>query len=142
MKSLGEVNALATPTITDPQTGIVYYVEAGAEPFDVVLTSGQELKDLSQYFPKDSLFLITGLAGTQTGAYQIQLTLPDGKLLSSAAVRNANLVGTGQFPTVTWPPIKVPQGGKIGINAIKDLSGAGNTIQLVFQGVRLFPMRG
>jgi hypothetical protein len=137
----GEVNLLASPVITDPSDGRQYYPEPGAEPFDVVLTTGQVKKDLSQYFPKDCQFLITALTGTQTGAYSIQLILPDGKLLSSAALNNANLIGTGQFPVAVFPPVRVPAGGKVGINVITDLSAADNTVQIVFHGVRLYPLR-
>jgi len=133
---LGDANLLADPTQTDLD-GSQYYPEAGLEPFDLVLTALQAKTDLSQYFGRDHDFLVTGLAGTQTGSYKLQLILPDFRQLSTAQVNNSNLIGTAQFPVPIWPAIRVPAGGKIGIN-ITDLSNAGNTIQIVFLGVRLY----
>lgn len=132
---------LAQPFYQDPQTKELFVIEPGVEVFDLVMTADQTQTDLSQTFPKDSAFLWTGLAGASTGAYKLQLQKPDGRLLSSAAVRNANLVGTAQFPVPIFPAVRVPAGGRIGINTITELSSSGNTIQLVFIGVRLYKTR-
>lgn len=132
---------LAQPVYTDPQTGARFSAEPGIEVFDLVMTANQTQTDLSQSFPRDSAFLWTGLVGNRTGAYKLQIQLPDGTLLTSASVRDANIVGTAQFPVPMFPAVHVPAGGKIGIPIITDLSGAGNTIQLVFVGVRLYPIR-
>lgn len=132
---------LAQPFYQDPQTKELFVIEPGVEVFDLVMTANQTQTDLSQTFPKDAAFLWIGLAGVSTGAYKIQIQKPDGRLLSSAAVRNANIVGTAQFPVPIFPAVRVPPGGRIGINTITDLSAAGNTIQLVFIGVRLYKTR-
>lgn len=139
--ALGEVNLLQEPVFTDQQTQEQYYVEAGAEPFDVVLTAKEIKKDLAQYFAGDSTFLWTGLAGTQTGTYRVQFTLPDNRQLSSAPINNSNVIGTAQFPVPIWPAVRIPAKGKIGLY-IEDLSNAGNTVQIVFLGVRLYKLRG
>lgn len=132
---------LAQPTYTDPKTGAQFSAEPGVEIFDLVLGAGLTQTDLAQSFPRESAFLWTGLLGSSTGAYQLQIQLPDGTLLTSASIRNANIVGTAQFPVPIFPSVKVPAGGRIGIPVITDLSAAQNTIQLVFVGVRLYPIR-
>jgi hypothetical protein len=131
---------LAQPIYQDPNTGARFSLEPGVEVFDLVLAGSAEQRDLSQTFPKDSGFLVTGLAGVSTGDYKLQIQLPDGTLLTSAPVRNVNLIGTAQFPTPIFPAVKVPAGGRIGITSITDLSGNANTIQIVFLGVRLYPL--
>lgn len=132
---------LAQPTYTDPKTGAQFSAEPGVEVFDLVMTANQIQTDLAQSFPRDSSFLWTGLAGSSTSTYKLQIQLPDGTLLTSAQVKNANIVGTAQFPVPIFPAVQVPAGGQIKIPIITDLSGAGNTIQLVFLGVRLYPLR-
>src|SRR5574340_1440935 len=128
--ALGEVDLLKEPVLTDPTTQQQFYVEPGAEPFNVSLLASEEKKDLAQLFAKDSVFLWTGLVGTQTGTYRVQFSLPDGRHLSSAPINNASIIGTGQFPVPIWPAVKVPAGGKIGIVSIQDTSVAANTIQI------------
>jgi len=132
---------LKPPIVTDPQTGERFYAEPAVEPFTVALLANQERRDLSQFFGRDCAFLWTGLAGNSTGVYQTQFIIPpDNRLLSTAPVNNVNMVGTAQFPVPIWPAIKVPPGSRIGIYLL-DTSGAGNTVQLVFYGVRLFRVR-
>jgi hypothetical protein len=138
---MNQNDILADATMADA-SGAQYYVEAGAEPFDLTLQANAESRDLSQYFAKDSTFLWTGVAGSQTGLFQVQFQLPDGRLLSSAPVRNSNIIGTAQFPVPIWPAVRIGPNGKIGIATIKDLSGAANTIQIVFLGVRVYLTRG
>ena len=132
---------LKSPLVTDPQTGQTFYAEPGCEPFDKVLALSTEYKDLAQYFPKDSDFMLTGIGGTATStSYQIQITLPDGRQLSSAPLNAPNFVGNAQFPVEIWPPVRVPAGGKLGLY-LKDTSGSQNTVQVVFYGVRLYRTR-
>ena len=139
--SLGDADLLKDPVVTDPKTGLAFYVEAGCEPFDKVLAASTEYKDLAQFFAKDSDFLWTGLGGSATStSYQVQITLPDGRQLSSAPVNAANLVGNAQFPVAIWPAVRIPAGGKIGLY-LKDTSNSQNTIQIVFYGVRLYRIR-
>lgn len=136
---VGDVQLLADPTQTAPD-GQQYYPEPGAEPFDVSLLASEAKRDLSQFFGRDHDFLVTGLCGTQTGAYTVQFILPGGRQLSSALINYANIIGTAQFPVSLWPAVRVPAGAKIGIN-ITDTSAVANTVQIVFLGVRLFKTR-
>lgn len=134
------MDPLAQPYYKDPNTGQLYSMEPGVEVFDVVLSADETQRDLSQSFPRDSSFLWTGLAGVSTDDYSVQFQLPDGRLLTSAAVNSQNIVGTAQFPVPIFPAVKVPAGGRIGITQITDLSSAENTIQIAFYGVRLYPV--
>lgn len=135
------IDPLGQPIYTDPVTGAQYSAEPGGEPFDLVMIASTTYTDLSVTFPKDSAFLWTGLAGVSTGDFKFSLKLPDGTLFSSAAIRKANIVGTAAEPFPIYPAVKVPAGGVIGIPSITELSTAGNTVQLLFLGVRLYPLR-
>ncbi|MCC7497327.1 MAG: hypothetical protein IT160_07105 [Bryobacterales bacterium] len=125
-RTLGEVSP-------QPQ----YYDEPGIATFDKVLAAGTEYGDLAQNFDKDADFYWTALSGTQTGAYQVQFILPDGRNLSTSMINNANVIGTGQFPVPIWPTVLVPAGSKIGLR-LKDTSGAQNTVQICFVGMRRY----
>lgn len=131
---------LNEPPIVDPKTSAEYFSEPGMAVFDLVMLASTPYPDLSQFFGQDHDFLITGLCGTQTGVYTVQFILPNGRQLSTAQVNNANIIGTAQFPTPLWPAVRVPKGGRIGMN-ITETSGAGNTIQIVFNGLRLYRVR-
>jgi hypothetical protein len=110
-------------------------------PFDyayqVTLTANQSLADQVLAITGDADFIIRAICGTQTGAYSIRLRDAKGTYLSSAAIRNANLVGTRQWPTPVFPELVIPRAGKIGID-ITDLSAAPNTIEIVFIGVKRY----
>lgn len=111
--------------------------EAGFYPYQVALTANQALTDQSVIIDADSDFLVLGLAGTQTGAYRVNFKSGNGRYVAQSQLRNANIVGTGQFPVALPKPVLVPARGRLGID-ITDLSGAGNTIELVFIGIRLY----
>lgn len=112
-----------------------YIPETHFSVFDKALLAAQELKDQSQFFADDCEVEILALHGTQTGTFQLQLQKPNGRWLSSSYVNNTNIVGTAASPFVFPRSIIVPPKAKIGIN-IKDTSGAGNTVQLVFTCLR------
>jgi len=137
---LGEIDLLKLAHVADPQTGIEYSVEPGPGVFDVALTANQEKKELSQYFDRDANFFWFGLHGSSTGAYSIHLTLPNGRQFSAAPINNANLIGTADSPLLIWPGQMVSAGGTLGM-VLKDLSGAPNTIQIIFDGVRLYRVK-
>jgi len=98
--------------------------------FDASLTAAQELKDQTASFENDIEVELLGLVGTQTGAYEIELIGPDGRTITNGRIRNANLIGTGQFPAPLPVELVIPARGTIKFH-IKDLSGAGNAIQLI-----------
>jgi len=111
--------------------------EGGYYPYQVTLTASQSLKDQSVPIDGDSDFLILALAGTQTGAYRLNFKTGTGRYLAQQGLRNANIVGTGQFPCVLPKPMLIPARGRIAVD-IEDLSVAGNTVELVFIGIRLY----
>jgi hypothetical protein len=104
--------------------------------FDRVLVGNAEANNQLVTFEDLQEVAVLALCGTQTGDYQIEITDPRGRKITSAPIRNANLIGTAQFPVLLPAPIKVPPQHSITLN-IKDLSGASNTIQIVFISIRL-----
>lgn len=106
--------------------------------FQRTLTSGQQLVDASMTIDKDSEFIIDAIWGTQTGIYNVRIKGPNSRYLSSTPVRNANQVGTGQFPVLFSPPLRVPAGGQLSFD-LTDLSAASNTIEICLGGVRRYP---
>ena len=81
-------------------------------PFDVTLTALQTLQT-SQIIERDADFVWRGI------------------------ILNANMASDPSSPYPVFPELTVPAGGRIGI-LITDLSNAGNTIEIVFRGVKRF----
>jgi len=128
---LGE--AQAAPPTPEPAT-----VERAFDyVYQVTLTANQSLADQALTINGDADFLVQAICGTQTGAYSIRLRDSQGYYLSSAQIHNANLVGSRQWPVPMFPALLIPKSGKIGID-ISDLSGAGNTVEIIFIGVKLY----
>lgn len=106
-------------------------------PFSITLTSGQVARSQPVPIEPDSDFLLTGIHGTSTGSYNINFRLPGGRNFATVPVKNANLVGTAAQPTAIGPAPLYRRGsnGPV-IDSITDTSGATNTIELCFTGVR------
>lgn len=86
----------------------------------------------------DSHFLVRRLTATRTGAALI--TIKDGaadRQWMDKPVHIDNLFGNSQFPNILPAPRFVYRGSVINITAT-DLSGASNTLRLVFSGDKLF----
>lgn len=105
--------------------------------YQVTLTANQYLPDQALAINSDAEFLLMALCGTQTGPYAIRLRDAEGFLMSSALLRNANVIGTRENPRPMLPELRVPPGGKLGID-IQNLTGADNVIEIVFIGVKQF----
>jgi len=134
------MNAMTFPGMGQPaeaprQAGV--YEEEFNYVLQVVLTGSQVVQNLQQQIDRDADFIWNSLWGTQTGIYSIQFRDANGRLMSSAQMRNANAVGTAQFPVPLMKPRTIPGGGFITMN-ITELSTAGNTIELVFGGYKRF----
>jgi hypothetical protein len=85
---------------------------------------------------RDSDFMLTGVNGSSTGGYNLNFRLPRGRQVGSALVAAANLIGAANQPTSIGPP-PVYRAGSTGPEIdLTDTSNAGNTIQIVFSGVR------
>jgi hypothetical protein len=109
-------------------------------PFDVTLTAFQELPNLSRDVPTDADFIWRAtIANLQTGAYSIQFKDSQGYEFSNGLIHYINLSASAIAPSVNGHEIVIPAGGQIGIH-ILDLSGAGNTIEILFLGVKRYKL--
>lgn len=106
-------------------------------PFDVTLTANQTLLT-SQIIERDADFVWRAVvANSQTGIYQVQFDINGWYKLSPSQILNANLQSDPSSPYPIFPELTIPAGGRIGI-LITDLSGAGNTIEILFRGIKRF----
>jgi hypothetical protein len=123
-----------------PPAAQQYYEETHALTIDISLAANQELLGQGVFIDSDGDFVLKAIVGTQTGNYQIRFRLPSGRYWPSAYTRNANLVGTAQFPVPVEPNAVFPAGSQVQFD-IRDISGASNTIQLVLIGAKLLRTR-
>ncbi len=90
--------------------------------------------------PTDADFIWRAtVANVQTGAYSVQFKDSQGYEFSDGLIHYLNLSASAIAPAVNGKEIVIPAGGNIGI-AILDLSGAENTIQLLFLGVKRYKL--
>ena len=105
-------------------------------PFDIVLQSGDDFPNEGIRTDGDSDFLLLGLTMNAFDSILFSLFFRDsnGNYFSSKPVMAANYAGQGSAPYIFpgWPRI-FPPASSLGIG-IKNLSGAQNTIQLLFRG--------
>lgn len=107
-------------------------------PYDVVLTANQFLRDQAVSTTNDADFAVRGLViATYTGAFNLRISDSQGFYLSNGVIASANLIGDAASPFVIFPELLIPAGGKIGID-IQDTSNAGNTIEILFRGVKRY----
>lgn len=107
--------------------------------YDQTLTANQNLLD-EQAINNDSDFAWRAtVVNFNTGAFSVQFADSDWYNLSSAPVVSANLAADPATPSVVYPEIIIPAGGIIKLN-LTDLSGAGNTIQIIFRGVKRYAL--
>jgi len=129
---------LGESPVTPPGGAIELYQEAAYYAYDKVLTANQELGNEGITIDADSDFMWLAVHGTQTGNYELRFRYSgNARYESNSRIRNANRVGTAQFPVPVFPRMLCPAGSRLGID-IKDLSGAGNTVQIVLVGMRLY----
>lgn len=106
---------------------------------NAVLTALQVGISVSPQFDADADFEWIETVSTQTGIYSVQLKdTSTGRVLSNNPVNSLNFAGTAQLPKVLIEPYIIPKAAAM--QAIfNDLSNAGNTVQLVLRGFKLFP---
>lgn len=105
--------------------------------FNVTLTANQ-LLNTQRGVENDADFAWRAtVANSQTGAYSVQFSDSQGFFLSNDLIRLANFQGDVASPQPVEPEIVIPAGGTIGI-LIRDDTGAPNTIQIVFEGVKRY----
>ncbi len=104
--------------------------------FTQILTANQPLNNLSVNIDRDADFLLTGINGSSTGAYTLNFKLPSGRKINNVQVSNQNMIGTANQPTAIGPP-PLYRAGSVGPQLdLTDTSGAGNTVVIVFSGIR------
>lgn len=140
LNPLAKINPLAAPS----QSGMPDYSPEGyvdvdfSYVYDVVLTANQVLTDQAVSTMNDADFAIRAVfIGFSTGAFNVRFSDSQGYYLSNGLIASGNLLGDASSPMPVWPEILIPAGGKIGID-ITDTSGAGNTIEIVFRGVKRY----
>jgi len=113
-------------------------------PYDLVLpnavlTALQAGVIVTQQIDQDADFEWVFTVANSTGLFSVQLTDPStGRVLSTANVNGENFAGTAQlpFPLVepyTWARSSIVKA------SFTDRSNAGNTVQLVLRGYKLYP---
>jgi hypothetical protein len=113
-----------------------YVEEPAIYVFQRTMTALEVQRNLPVTMDNDSDFLLTGIHGTSTGTYTINLRMPSGRQIATASVQNVNLIGTANQPTAIGPA-PVYRAASIGPALdISDTSNAGNTIEICFTGIR------
>jgi hypothetical protein len=115
-----------------------YQEEPAIYTYQVALTANQRLQNQNIPIDPDSDFLLTGIHGTSTGRFTVNLRLPSGRSLSNVAMSDLNLIGTANQPTAIGPAPVYVAGGIGPALELLDTSGAGNTLEICFSGIRRF----
>jgi hypothetical protein len=116
----------------------VYAEEPCVYTYQVVLTAAQILKNQNVPIDVDSDFLLTGIHGTRTGSYNVNFKLPSGRSFSNVMIQDTNLIGVANQPTAIGPSALYNRGTVGPTLEITDTSGAGNTLEICFSGIRRF----
>ena len=87
----------------------------------------------------DSDFMCLWLIASSTGGFTLSWQdNATGRLFQNNPVNSANIFGTAQLPFPMLPPYTFQRQGSIGLT-VTDTSNAGNTVQIVFAGKKIFP---
>lgn len=108
--------------------------------YNVVLTANQQLNNEIVQLDNDADFLLMGIQITRatSNLYQIIFADNQGQQLSNDFIYGAAFSGGGNGVPFTIVPARIfSRGGQIQIR-IQDLSGATNTIQIAFRGVKRY----
>lgn len=88
----------------------------------------------------DSDFLVKRLMSNETGSFRVKITDSTSSYAwSNDLVRGENLFGDAEYPNVLPQPILLKRSTTLELD-IEDLSGAANTIELVFEGYRVYDL--
>jgi len=105
------------------------------------LTALQILSGQTVQIQTDSDFeLRAWYIATATGLFQVRIAHATGYQFSSGFILSPGISSDPSNPTVFSPQHPFPAGSRIMID-IQDLSNAGNTIQIVFKGVKRFRLQ-
>jgi hypothetical protein len=104
--------------------------------FQLTLTANQALQRVPVNIDRDSDFLLTGINGSSTGTYSLNVRLPSGRLIGSSQINNVNFIGAANQPTSIGPP-PIYRAGSTGPELdLTETSGSSNIVQIVFNGIR------
>jgi hypothetical protein len=130
------MSSAAAPNPSNKTTQATYVEEPAMYTFNYTLTADQAVQRVPVNIDRDSDFLLTGINGSSTGTYTLNVRLPSGRLIASAQINNTNFIGAANQPTAIGPP-PIYRAGSTGPELdLTDTSGAGNTLQIIFQGIR------
>lgn len=109
--------------------------------YEVTLDATQMLRDQQVAIDTDADFCWRAFqVVANEGTFSIRFSDSQGYYLSNGMLLSATFFqGTVQILWPIFPEIIIPAGGRIGID-IQDLSGAENTVQLVFRGVKRYSL--
>jgi hypothetical protein len=134
--SSGPTGGPTTQGGNNPNAQPQFVEEPANYVFQYTLTANQVAINIPVNIDRDSDFCLTGLNGSSTGTFTMNFRLPSGRLICSQNVQNTNLLGTANIPTTIGPP-PIYRAGSTGPElSLTDTSGAGNTVTIVFSGVR------
>ena len=142
---LNQYSPLSLAGVQTPPPAVVGYED---RPYDYVYEPPNGQLSANQFLNPDTLsiypdadFLAFGYyISFASGLFQVQFIDSTGYELSSGMMRSTAISTVASDPTVFSPAHPFPAGGQIKV-IIQDLSGATNTIQLVFKGVKRFRQR-
>lgn len=126
------INPSAPPQYIDVPFSYVY---------NVVLTANQSLPDQVVSIFTEADFAWRGLIFTNSGLFSVRFQDGQGYWLSTGLIFSTNMPNTSGDPFPTFPEVLYPAGGRILLD-IEDLSGAENTIQLLFVGANRYRVQG
>jgi len=106
--------------------------------FDTTLTALQALLSQSVPIQTDSEFWLRGVyVSLATGSFTFRFSDANNYYFSDTQIANANYSTFAGQPTVILPEVWYPAGSKLSID-ITDTSNAGNTVEIVFLGVKRY----
>lgn len=108
--------------------------------FPITLTANQVTQS-QQNIDNDADFAWRAvILSAATGEFGVRFSDSDWYYLSSGYMQSANILGDPSSPWPVFPELILPAGGQIGI-ALIDLSGAENTIEMVFRGAKRYALQ-
>lgn len=135
-----QINPLAPPAYNGlPDASPEGYVDVDfSYVYDVTLTANQVLKDQAVSTMNDADFAWrAAFIAFNTGSFSVRFSDSQGYYLSNGLIVSGNLIGDASSPMPVWPEILIPAGGRIGVD-ITETSGAPNTVEIVFRGVKRY----
>lgn len=140
LQALNLLNPLAPPVYAGLMTpdGAVDFTY----PYNVSLTANQALQDTTKTDTDADFQLTAIIINVYTSIlFSFRLNINGIYYLSSSEVLAGNLVSDPSVPFPILGRFIIPRGADLNIN-ITDLSGAGNTIQILYRGMKLYGSNG